>query len=499
MQPAHKASIGNTQRYVIWLGILPLLLAFFAYRTSSEHVARVAATMSTEDLIRQLDELLSTAQDAETGQRGYLLTGDPRYLAPFDRAIANLPARLAAVHSLAPSQGISATDLAKLDRAIKKKIGELQLTINLRRRGNTLAAMALVNSNEGERYMMQIRALVSQFKEQQSRTLGSMMERQQKSQLELEIVLVTGVLIGFLLVYTAYRLNRAYVRERDFVELEIRAMNESLDVRVKGRTAELEARTRELEERTSELQRSNADLTQFAYIASHDLQEPLRMVGSYMGLLARRYGHSLDETAQHYISFAVDGANRMRALIDDLLVYSRAGLQTLEKTSLSSQEIVRVALENLALQITESSAIVHYENLPLVEADRTKLIQVMQNLIGNALKFHREDVRPEVSITAERADGEWLFAVADNGIGFEAEYGHRIFQVFQRLHGSGKYPGTGIGLAICKRIIEHHGGRLWATSELGAGSTFYFTLPFASDVEQNQRSQAPRDTVAKAV
>lgn len=205
------------------------------------------------------------------------------------------------------------------------------------------------------------------------------------------------------------------------------------------------------------------------------------MVGSYMGLLARRYGGKLDETADRYIQFAVDGAQRMQALIQDLLIYSRAGTQELEKKTVSSEEVLQSALKNLDVAIKESGARVRYENLPMVEADETKLIQVMQNLVANAVKFHREGVAPEISVTAQAVNGEWVFEVADNGIGFDPQYRDRIFQVFQRLHGVGKYPGNGIGLAICRRIIEHHGGRLWAESEPEVGSRFFFTLPVATD------------------
>lgn len=203
------------------------------------------------------------------------------------------------------------------------------------------------------------------------------------------------------------------------------------------------------------------------------------MVSSYMGLLARRYEGKLDETANKYIGFAIDGANRMQTLISDLLLYSRAGTQAVSKHLISFEDVLRKALDNLSIAIRENAAVVRHGDLPQIEADETKLIQVMQNLVGNAIKFRRSGIPPEITISASRNGDEWLFTVADNGIGFDPKYHDKIFQVFQRLHGIGMYPGNGIGLAISRRIVEHHGGRLWARSEPGAGSQFFFTLPAA--------------------
>ncbi len=476
-----KSSLQRSQRFIVWLGILPLLLAFVAYRTSSQHVASVEATLSTDEFIRKLDELLSTIRDAETGQRGYLLTGQDRYLAPFLTAKANLQAKRSDIAVLASRNGVPRQDIANLNSFVDAKMAELQLTIDLQQAHKASAALAEVETNRGQQYMSEIRASIGALKDQQTATFSRRLQTQHRSQTELNAVLGVGIVLGFVLLYWAYRFNTLYAGERDAVEAEIRRLNNTLESRVKERTAELENRTKELERRSAELQRSNADLMQFAYVASHDLQEPLRMIGSYTGLLARRYHGQLDEAADRYIRFAVEGANRMQALIQDLLSYSRAGTQDLEKKPVSSEQVVQTALRNLDLAIKESSAVVRYGNLPVVDADETKLVQVMQNLLANALKFRKAQVVPEVSITAQHAGDEWTFAITDNGIGFDPKYCDRIFQIFQRLHGIGKYPGNGIGLAICRRVIEHHGGRLWAESQPETGSTFFFTLPAATD------------------
>jgi light-regulated signal transduction histidine kinase (bacteriophytochrome) len=227
----------------------------------------------------------------------------------------------------------------------------------------------------------------------------------------------------------------------------------------------------------ADLERSNRELEQFAYVASHDLQEPLRMVSSYTQLLAQRYQDKLDRDANDFIGFAVDGANRMQRLINDLLSYSRVGTRGKPMEATDSHNALGRALANLQASIQESQAIVSNDDLPVVLADEGQLIQLFQNLVGNAIKFRRKDAPPRVRVSAQREGSSWVFSVKDNGIGIDPEFQPRLFVIFQRLHGRDQYPGTGIGLAICKRIVERHGGRIWMESKSGEGSTFYFTLP----------------------
>lgn len=230
-----------------------------------------------------------------------------------------------------------------------------------------------------------------------------------------------------------------------------------------------------LVERSEALEHSNLELAQFAYIASHDLQEPLRMVSSYSQLLERRYKGRLDADADEFIGYLVDGASRMRQLIEDLLAYSRVGTKGKDFESTDCEAVLTRAVANLQAAVEENGATVTHDPLPTVMADASQLAQLFQNLVGNAIKFHGEDA-PKVSVSARRDDSEWLFSVRDNGIGLDPKYADRIFLPFQRLHGREEYPGTGIGLAICKKIVERHGGRLWVESEPKKGSTFYFTL-----------------------
>jgi PAS domain S-box-containing protein len=231
-----------------------------------------------------------------------------------------------------------------------------------------------------------------------------------------------------------------------------------------------------LEKAMADLERSNKDLEQFASIASHDLQEPLRMVASYTQLLAERYEGQLDEKARKYIAYAVEGAIRMQRLVNDLLTYSRVSTRGNPIETADSHSILGEAIRNLAPAIEESKAIVTNEELPMVRADAMQLVQVFQNLLANAIKFRGGNF-PHIHVSARDEGREWVFSVRDNGIGIERQYADRIFVIFQRLHTRQEYPGTGIGLAVCKRIVERHGGRIWFESEPGKGSTFLFTVP----------------------
>jgi len=230
----------------------------------------------------------------------------------------------------------------------------------------------------------------------------------------------------------------------------------------------------------AELRRSNEALERFAYVASHDLQEPLRMVTSFTQLLQQRYAGQLDEKADRYIGHAVDGAVRMRGLINDLLAYSRAGTRAAEPGPTDAGQALERAREMLAAAISASGAEVASDPLPTVRANASQLLQLFQNLLGNAVKF-RGGRAPRVHVSARREGAWWIFAVRDNGIGVAPEYFERVFVLFQRLHTRGEYPGSGMGLAICKRIVERHGGRIWLESEPGSGATFFFTLPAAGD------------------
>jgi PAS domain S-box-containing protein len=239
---------------------------------------------------------------------------------------------------------------------------------------------------------------------------------------------------------------------------------------------------KQIEERlkqiTDEMQRSNTELEQFAYVISHDLQEPLRMVSSYTQLLAKRYSNKLDADADEFIAYAVDGAKRMQTLLHDLLDYSRVGTRGKPFSLVNCEHIVEQAMANLKIAIEECGASVSYDVLPTIMGDEGQLVRLFQNLIGNAIKFRGEEA-PQVHISAQRRNNTVTFSVKDNGIGIDPEHSQSIFDIFRRLHTSEEYPGTGMGLAICKKIVERHGGHISVQSQPGQGSTFYFSVDMA--------------------
>ncbi|MSP38947.1 MAG: GHKL domain-containing protein [Deltaproteobacteria bacterium] len=264
--------------------------------------------------------------------------------------------------------------------------------------------------------------------------------------------------------------------------LPMRSLRRALDENgklieeLKQREGDLSRANQGLQQREAELTTSNEELQQFAYVASHDLQEPLRMITSYTTLLAKRYKGKLDADADEFIGFAVDGAKRMQGLIQDLLTYSRVGSKGNEFVPTDCESVLSTTLKSLAVAIAESGAEIHHDPLPTVRGDVGQLGQLFQNLIGNAIKY-RNGNAPEVHLSCHKQGNEWRFSVKDNGIGIDPQFAEKVFVIFQRLHTREEYEGTGIGLAVCKKIVERHGGKIWLESEPGKGSTFYFTLP----------------------
>lgn len=276
--------------------------------------------------------------------------------------------------------------------------------------------------------------------------------------------------------------------ELNRVQKELKTINERLEAMVGARTAELKDANEKLTEEVaqhmlakerlttaaSDLERSNRELEHFAYVASHDLKEPLRVISGSLNLLKKRYWGALDGSGAEFLAFAMDSALRMERMISDLLAFSRVETFSREFESIDMEAALQESLQNLMAAITDSEAVVTNSPLPQVKADRSQIALVFQNLIGNALKF-RNGTRPEVHVDARLSGREWVFSVKDNGVGLDPKYKDRLFNLFTRLHGK-EYPGSGIGLATCKRIVERHRGRIWVESEVGSGSTFFFSI-----------------------
>jgi signal transduction histidine kinase len=276
---------------------------------------------------------------------------------------------------------------------------------------------------------------------------------------------------------TADRLNRELERTNDELDRTNKGVI-SLYKEIEDKNVDLQHQVRERQLAEGRLARSNKELEHFAYIASHDLQEPLRMIGSFLQLLAAESGDRVGEEGREYIRFAVDGAQRMQQLIEDLLAYSRVDRKGRPFAPTDMEGVLASVLADLRHVIEDSGAAVDHDPLPTVMADGVQMTQLLQNLVLNGIKF-RGRAAPRVRVSARPGDGEWIFSVADNGIGIEPQHLEKVFVIFQRLHTRDEYPGTGIGLAVCQRIVERHGGRIWAESEPGRGSTFFFTIPLA--------------------
>ena len=291
--------------------------------------------------------------------------------------------------------------------------------------------------------------------------------------LDIPMILVSGAVGDMTAVDCIKRGATDYVLKDGLARLPeaVRRALEEKQLRQSRRQAE-----EDLARKVEELARSNADLEQFAYVASHDLQEPLRMVTAYTQLLAERYRGKLDAEADKFIGYASEGAMRMQVLIQDLLAFSRVGRAESSDANIDCNGVMQEVLQTLSAAVQESGAVISYSQLPQIQGDRTQLGQVFQNLIANAIKFRGKEP-PKISVLAENKDDQWWFEVSDNGIGIPPENAGHVFEVFYRLHARSEYPGNGIGLAICKKIIERCGGRIWVESQSGSGSHFKFTLP----------------------
>ncbi|MDD3518506.1 MAG: ATP-binding protein [Chromatiales bacterium] len=291
------------------------------------------------------------------------------------------------------------------------------------------------------------------------------------------VTLLFGIAMWMLFRRMAILPLQTEIAARTRIEAALREQQQELERRVAERTEAVRRAYAELEQKAAAIARSNDDLEQFAYIASHDLQEPLRMVSNYVSLLEHRYAERLDDEAREFMHFAVEGAQRMQQLIHDLLAYSRISTRPGAPAAVPIETALDEAIADLRTAIDETGAAITRDALPVVRADPTQLRQLFMNLLGNAIKFGRDNVPCRIHVAAERIDGQWRIDVHDNGIGIEPRHQERIFEIFQRLHERERYPGTGIGLALCRRIVERNGGRIWVESTPGEGSTFHFTLP----------------------
>jgi signal transduction histidine kinase len=380
------------------------------------------------------------------------------------------------------------TDLTRDNPAQQANTGELERLVNDRldllkqtsQFGGQDAALREEKRN-GLAASTQLSKVSGEMMAEETRLLDLRKQAMATADLESVALLTAGSIATILLLVWAYRIISQYAAQRDRAESEVRQASHELQVKIEQLDRLNQVLEERVKERTLDLERSNHDLQQFAFVASHDLQEPLRMVSSYLGLLSKTCQGKLDAESEKFVGFAVDGATRMQALIRDLLAYAQVSTQAPALTRIQLSEVVSQARYALLASIRETGAEIATDPLPELDVDPLKMSLVFQNLLSNAIKFRQPGGKPCIQIEARKEDGEWRISVRDRGIGFDPKYAKKIFGAFQRLHGKSEYPGTGIGLAICNRIIEIHGGRIWAEANPGDGAAFHFTLPALAD------------------
>jgi signal transduction histidine kinase len=453
-------------------------VSFWNIQRLHDNEAKVAHAHA---VLTEVELVLSAVKDAETGQRGFLLTGDPAYLTPYNTAISVVDQRLARLDELTRGDHGLRPRLEEMRPLLRAKFAELAETITLRQNQGRESAREVVLSGRGLATMDAIRKLAGEMERDLLRLLRLRSTESQDSFITSQVAGILAVFLTVGMVVTAYHFVRRELGARLNAEHALRRAHDELEDRVRERTAELGA--------TNEaLSRSNRELEQFASVASHDLQEPLRKIQAFGDRLSARYGDVLEGQGRDYIERMQSSALRMRTLINDLLTFSRVTTKARPFQQVNLAAIARDVVSDLETRIQQSGGRVELGQLPVIDADPLQVQQLLQNLVGNALKFARPGEPPVVRVESRifeppAADSELFpgprceIIVQDNGIGFEEVYLDRIFEVFQRLHGRDSFEGTGMGLAICRKIAERHGGSITARSTPGQGSTFLVTLP----------------------
>ena len=464
-------------------------------------------------------QLQNALLNQETGVRGFALTGDASFLEPFDEGKKEEKDQLARVRSAIGDIAPYNRDLDRIAAASSewRRVHADPLIADVRRDGpgarssgrtaESKAAFDKLRQLYGTQQAHldaardRARAQMDDARHTRDRVLAALLIVFALCVVALSVLLQRTVARPLNSLAEASRRVRSSDYRRQRIEVrgpsDVRAVAYAVEDMRRKLVAELDAaqeREDVLAQQTVELRRSNSELEQFAYVASHDLQEPLRKVASFCQLLDKRYGTELDGRGKQYIDFAVDGAKRMQVLINDLLTFSRVGRVHDSWTPVELDRSLDRALANLAMVIEESGTTVVRETpLPSVTGDPTTLAMIWQNLIGNAVKFRRSDEPCVITVGCEREGDDWHFTVADNGIGIAPEFAEKVFVIFQRLHGRDEYDGTGIGLALCRKIIEFHGGRIWLDPDSRQGARIHFSLPADAEPEETNDTASPAE------
>lgn len=426
-----------------------------------------AEAVRSYNVRESLKDSLSSLLDVETGSRGYLITRKEEFLEPFNSGVKSSKENLDRVDELTANDSTQQLILETVRKLANQKIAFSKEVIE-----SPAEAKDLLIQGRGKVVMDTYRQQIKLMVDNETNQLTVRDRTLQQTRVAVWVTTAFMTIFSIGLLFYVYKVMQVAIETERRQLREMGEFNKRLQDEIQQRKDSEDA----LREASVKLASSNEDLQQFAYVASHDLQEPLRAVGGFLSLIASRYKGKLDPEAETWINHAVDGSKRMRALINDLLTFSRLESRSETPTKTDCNLALEEAKENLSLVIDETEAHIVSVRLPSVLGEQGQLVQLFQNLIGNGLKF-RSAEKPIITINVDRKDDDWVFSVKDNGVGFDQEHSDRIFVIFQRLQGRDEYEGTGIGLALCKKIVERHGGEIWAESEVGKGSTFFFTIP----------------------
>jgi signal transduction histidine kinase len=476
--PAHK----KTRQRLAVLFSVPLAFSFvffFANQTAEQRENRL---LEVQRLANCVNQLRAHARDAEAGERGFYLTGQQRYLAPLEQAKASLPALIRQTLTDAHERPVYLADVQHLIQLVSARASNAAEGVREEQQGKSTPDIVAARVTQGQNEMDEIR--------QEARSLQNRLDSEEALLLDEQhtfshwsfVFFSVGSLIMIGVIIWLYNVLLKYLYERDVANENLRTANVYLEARI--------------DERTRDLTRANEELQQFAYVASHDLQEPLRTITSFSQLLAVRYKGHLDADADEFIGYIVSSSRRMTDLINGLLALVRLRKSGQPTTPVSFETLLAQAEISLQAAIRENDARIEHGPLPSLVVDAVQFSQVLQNLISNAIKYRREEP-PVIQVEAHKEASNWVISVADNGRGFDPQFAERIFGLFQRLQNR-EVEGTGMGLAISRKIVERHGGRMWAKSGEGIGSTFFFSLPVTLEDPRDRSTLSALSEVTSA-
>ncbi len=474
---------------VVFVIVVITANSFYVVSTLNDLSALEARLFTTNRVINAVNRLHVAVLRIESGQRGFMLTNDAKYLADYTQTLGVIGELMDEVEVSSFSSDIEVQNerIERLLELTKAKVNEVIQVVELIKEGKEQEATELVESDEGIKLYKQFENLFSEIDSSERNMQGTHLANLMSLRRDSVNTLIISSATTLLLIISVFLLLKINSREHEKYQADLESVNEDLESRIAERTQELSVYS-------EELARSNRELEDFAFVASHDLQEPLRKIRAFGNRLESGYNDVFDERGKDYLARMLNAAERMSMLISDLLAFSRVSTRGKEFDDVDLANVIKSVMSDLEIAIDEKSAQIDVSDMPVVRGDKSQLEQLFLNLLSNALKFQSDGVTPIVSITATDATSEdvkdilisdehdWIkITVTDNGIGFEQSFAEKIFAPFQRLHGRSEYKGTGIGLAVCRRIVERHNGQISATSKLGEGATFSIIIPKDSD------------------